>query len=190
MDQTLDNDEHDIWNWLRIAGWTGAGIIMLLPAIAMQFTDEVNWTLSDFVFAALMLGGTGMVCELVLRKSGSNAYRVGALFALASAFLIIWVSGAVGIIGSENNPANLMYIGVLGTALFGALAARFRPGGLAIAMAATALAQSLVTVIALIGSYRAQAGHPLEILAINAFFIGLWLISAALFRKAAGQESR
>ncbi|MFN2239278.1 MAG: hypothetical protein ABR524_07785 [Thermoanaerobaculia bacterium] len=189
MERALDIDEHKLWNRLRTAGWIAAAIILLLPAIAMQFTQEVAWTPSDFVFAAVLLGGTGIVFELVLRKSGSSAYRLGALFALTSAFLMIWISGAVGIIGNEGNPANLMYVGVLGTAVFGTLAARFRPGALSIAMVATALMQTVVTVIAMIGTRGTPADDPLKLLVLNGFFIALWLLAAALFRKAAGKKS-
>jgi hypothetical protein len=34
----------------------------------MQFTNEVNWTLFDFVVAGVLLLGTGFICELVIRK--------------------------------------------------------------------------------------------------------------------------
>ena len=55
--------------------------------------------------------------------------------------MLVWINLAVGIIGSEDNPANLMYGGVLAVGVAGAVAARFRPGGMARALAATALAQ-------------------------------------------------
>ena len=45
-------------------------LILLIPLVAMQFTSEVNWTLSDFVFAGVLLFGTGLTYELVARKAG------------------------------------------------------------------------------------------------------------------------
>ena len=63
------------------------------------------------------------------RASGNAAYRAAAGFALAAAFLLVWVNGAVGIIGTENNDANLLYVGVFGVGFFGALIARFDPLG-------------------------------------------------------------
>jgi hypothetical protein len=101
----------------------------------------------------------------------------------------LWIIGAVGIIGNGSHPANLMYIGVLGTAVFGALAARFRARALSIAMFGTALAQSLVTVIALIVTKGTPAGDPVKMIALNGFFVALWLVSAGLFRKAAERQS-
>ncbi len=43
-------------------------VLLLMPLIAMQFTNEVNWTLSDIVVAGVLLLGTGLICELVIRK--------------------------------------------------------------------------------------------------------------------------
>jgi hypothetical protein len=43
-------------------------VLLLIPLIAMQFTNEVNWTLFDFVVAGVLLLGTGFICELVIRK--------------------------------------------------------------------------------------------------------------------------
>ena len=93
----------------------------------MRFTDEVDWTAFDFVFMAALLGGVGLGLELAVRKTRNVAYRMAACAALAAAFLLIWINGAVGIIGSEQEDANLLYGGVLGVALIGAAAARFRP---------------------------------------------------------------
>jgi hypothetical protein len=81
-----------------------------------------------------------------------------------------------------------MYIGVLGTAVCGALAARFRPGAPAIAMFATAIVQALVAVIGVIVTIGTPAEDSVKILAANGFFVALWLPSAALFRKAAAEQ--
>ena len=43
-------------------------LLLLIPLVAMQFTSEVNWTLSDFVVGGMLLFGTGIICELVIRK--------------------------------------------------------------------------------------------------------------------------
>src|SRR5688572_12596569 len=125
----------------RIAGWSIPVILLLLPAVAMQFTAEVDWTASDFVFAAVLFGSVGIAFELIVRKSDSLAYRLGASLAVVAAFLTIWVNGAVGMIGSEGNPYNLVFGGVLLIALVGAIVARFEAAGMIRAMIATAAAQ-------------------------------------------------
>jgi len=168
-----------------MAAWAAAALLLLLPLVAMQFTDEVVWDVADFAFAGALLVGTGVTFELAARKTGDSAYRAAVGVALAAAFILIWVNGAVGIIGSEDNPANLMYFGVLAVGIIGALLARFQPLGMARALFATALAQTSVAVIAVIAGLGQPWSGPLELSALNGFFVALFLGSAWLFRKAA-----
>jgi peptidoglycan/LPS O-acetylase OafA/YrhL len=74
--------------------------ILLIPLIAMQFTNEVNWSLFDFIAAAVLLLGTGLLCELVMRKVKKNRDRIIVCFALLLILLLIWAELAVGILGS------------------------------------------------------------------------------------------
>ncbi|MFQ5744874.1 MAG: hypothetical protein ACE5HV_14985 [Acidobacteriota bacterium] len=169
----------------RIAGWAAAALILLLPLVAMQFTDEVNWDVADFAVFGALLVGAGVTYELAARMTGDTAYRSAVGVALAAAFILVWVNGAVGIIGSEDNDANLMYGGVLAIGIIGAIIARFQPHGMARALFATALAQALVAVIALIAGLGPPENGPLEIVALNGFFFALFVGSALLFQKAA-----
>jgi hypothetical protein len=147
------------------------------------------WTLADFVFAGALIFGTGLTYVLAARKAGNIAYRAAFGVALAAAFLLVWLTGAVGIIGSEDNNANSMYIGVLGVGIIGAIIARFRPHGMARALLATALAQALVAVIALIFGLGSPWSPPAEILALNGFFVALFVGSALLFRHAGREQT-
>jgi hypothetical protein len=52
--------------------------VLLLPLVAMQFTDEVDWGVFDFVFAGILLAGGGMLLELAVRKPGRFVYPVAA----------------------------------------------------------------------------------------------------------------
>ena len=154
--------------------------ILLLPLLA-----EWAWDLADFVFAGALIFGTGLTYVLVARKAGNIAYRFAVGVALAAAFLLVWVVGAVGIIGTEDDNANLMYVGVLAVGIISAIIARFRPHGMARALFATALAQALVAVIVLIFGLGSPWSGPGEILALNGFFVSLFVGSALLFRYAA-----
>ena len=176
------------WSRLRIAAWSAAALILLLPLVAMQFTDEVNWDVSDFVIFGALLVGVGITYELAARMTGNTAYRAAIGVALAAAFILVWVNGAVGIIGSENNDANLMYGGVLAIGVVGAIIARFQPRGMARALLAMALAQASVAVVALIAGLGSPYSGPLEIVALNGFFVALFAGSALLFREAAREE--
>ncbi|HEV7659186.1 MAG TPA: hypothetical protein VGO55_05005 [Allosphingosinicella sp.] len=162
----------------RIAAWTVAALLLLLPLLAMQVSDEVVWGPADFATAGALIAGVGAAFELVVRMTGNLAYRAAVAIALAAAFLIIWINLAVGIIGTEADPANLVYGAVLATGIAGALIARLRPHGMALAMAATALAQALVAIATLIAGFG-QASM------VTAIFVAPWLLSAWLFRVAA-----
>jgi hypothetical protein len=118
-----------------------------------------------------------------------NAYRAAVGVALAAAFILVWLSLGVGIIGADGDPANSMYFGVLAVGIIGAIIARFRPHGMARALFATALAQALVAVIALIAGLGLPWSPPLEILVLNGFFVALFAGSALLFRYAARERT-
>jgi hypothetical protein len=173
-------------NRWRALGWSFAGLLLLTPLVAMQFTDEVNWGPLDFVFAAILLGGVGVAFELAVRKSGNVAYRVAVGLALVAMFLLVWINAAVGIIGSEDNDANMMYLGVLAIGIIGALIARFRPLGMARTLFGMALAQAAVAAIAIVlGLDDDGINSSLELALLNGFFIVLFVGSAALFLRAA-----
>ncbi|WP_438011661.1 hypothetical protein WME89_25305 [Sorangium sp. So ce321] len=166
----------------RMAVWGAAALVLLLPLVAMQFTEEVAWDLADFVIFGAMLVGACGTYELAARSTGNRAYRAAVGVALAAAFVLVWMNLAVGIIGNEENPANLMYGGVLAVGIVGAIIARFQPHGMGRAMVATALAQALVAVIAVI----AGLGYTFV---LTGFFVALWLTSAWLFRRAARERA-
>lgn len=171
-------------NIVRIA--LATAFLLLIPLLAMQFTDEVVWTLADFAIAGALLFGTGLTYELVARKMDSVAYRFAIGVAVAAALILVWLNLAVGLIGSEDELANLMYVGVLAVGIIGAIIARLQPYGMARALFATALAQALVAVIALIaGMHRWPGSSVLEILILNGFFVALFVFSALLFHRAA-----
>lgn len=163
---------------LRVALVTG--LLLLVPLVAMQFTDEVRWNLADFVVAGALLFGACATYQLLAARTDNLAYRAAVGVAVGATLLLVWANLAVGLIGSEDNPANLMYLVVLAVGIIGALVARFRPRGLAWALFAMALAQALVAVIAL----GLPSSGPLEIVAVNGFFVTLFTGSACLFRRA------
>lgn len=74
--------------------------LLLVPLIAMQFTDEVDWSPSDFVIMGILLIGTGLLCELVMRKVESIKYRIAMCGAILFGFFLIWAELAVGIFGT------------------------------------------------------------------------------------------
>lgn len=76
------------------------GILLLIPFIAMQFTNEVAWSLFDFVVAAILLLGTGLLCELVLRKVNKTKHRLIICAIILALLVLTWMELAVGIFGT------------------------------------------------------------------------------------------
>lgn len=156
----------------RMVGWSIPVLLLLLPYVA-----GAPWTASDYVFAAVLFGSVGLAFELIVRKSGSLAYRFGAALAVVATFLTVWVNGAVGMIGSEANAYNLLFLGVPLLALIGAIIAGFRPAGMAGAMAAAAVAQAALGAGGLTTDLRGGI--------LSMGFGGLWLLATAFFWVAA-----
>jgi hypothetical protein len=75
-------------------------IILLIPLVAMQFTEEVNWNLFDFMVMGALLLGTGLIGDFLIRKVKKIEYRVLLLIGLVASFLLIWAELAVGIFGT------------------------------------------------------------------------------------------
>ena len=74
--------------------------ILMIPLVAMQFTDEVDWKLGDFVIMGILLLSTGLACELVMRKVKSTEGRIAVIAGILVALFLIWAELAVGIFGS------------------------------------------------------------------------------------------
>ena len=179
----------------RLIVWAVAiSLLLMIPLAAMQFTEEVNWDLFDFLVMGGLLFGVGLAYELVGRRIEKTAYRAAFGVGLVTAFLLAWVNGAVGIIGNEGNPANLMYGGVILIGVIGALFARLRSPGMVRALFAMAFAQMLVPIVALfiwppqVASWGAAGVFGVFIL--NAFFAALFVISALLFQRASTAASK
>jgi hypothetical protein len=166
------------WAWWRLAMWGGAAVLLLSPAVAMHFgAGGVDWGAADFIAMAIMLGVACGACELVALASSSGAYRMAGGIAVGTAFLTVWINLAVGMIGSEDDPYNLLFGGVLAIALAGAVVARFEAARMVRAMAVTAVAQALAGALGLPSDPRGAI--------FSMLFAIPWLVSALLFQKAA-----
>ena len=115
----------------------------------------------------------------------NSMFRSACGLAIAAALLLAWLSLGVGIIGSDGDPDNRMYFGVLAVGIVGTLISRFRPQGMARALLATALAQTAVAVIALAAGLGRPWSGPLELVLLNGLFVVLFVGSAWLFGRAA-----
>lgn len=166
------------------------GLLLLIPLIAMQFTDEVVWTHNDFILMGFLLFIPALAYTLITRNSGEVVYKVALGFALFTGFFLIWSNLAVGLIGSENNAINTLYFGVIFVGIIGAFVARFNPKGLTNTMFAMAITQAIIAVVAFSsGAANLPESSVYEILMVNGFFITLFIVGAMLFRFAAVDQT-
>jgi hypothetical protein len=77
-----------------------ASTLLLIPLVAMQFTNEVNWSASDFIIMGILLFGTGIICELILRKFTTLKKRIIVCGLVLFGFFLIWAELAVGVFGT------------------------------------------------------------------------------------------
>lgn len=75
-------------------------LLLLIPFVAMQFTNEVNWSAMDFVVAGVLLLGTGLSIEFVIRKVKTRKNRIIICGIILLVLLLLWIELAVGLFGS------------------------------------------------------------------------------------------
>ena len=171
---------------MRIA--IGTGCILLIPLV-LTLLASWHWRPAAFVLASVLLfGGAGLTYGLVAKTMMSNReYLFAVGVALAAIFLLVWINAAVGgILGDD--PANMMYFGVLLVGCIGAVIARLEPQGMSRALFATAFAMALVPVIALIIGTPAFANGVVAVFGLHAVFAMLFVGSALLFRRASANR--
>ncbi|MBB5711266.1 hypothetical protein [Sphingomonas xinjiangensis] len=96
MSLTLQQDMSTHRRW-RTAMAGAALVLLVLPAIAMQFTDAVRWDAPDFAAAALLLAGVAATAELAFRLLPPSAIRAGVIGLAVAAAMVVWADAAVGI---------------------------------------------------------------------------------------------
>lgn len=158
-------------------------LLLLIPLISMQFSDEMTWSGFDFVIAAVLLLGAGLAYEFI-SKRGSLAYRFAVAGFVFTTLLLIWVNGAVGLIGSEDNPANVLYGGVIAVGLIGAIISHLQARGMSRTLFTMAVAQIVVPVIAMLIWKPGFDFGLVQVFGVSMFFTVLWVASGLLFQQA------
>jgi hypothetical protein len=161
--------------------------LLLIPFTGQLTVEGWNWTWHDFLFAWVVFSVATFVFRLIVsRKFANLAYKAGAALAVLTGFLVFWVTAAVQIIG-DDNPANILYLGVILTGLIGVGLARFEPRGMANAAYATAAANFLVPVIGYLVAPHEFSPGVVPVFFLNGCFVLMFVVSGLLFRYSAGQ---
>ncbi len=163
--------------------------LLMIPWIAMFFTDEVNWSPLDFLVMGVLLFSTGLAYILITRQSANIMYRAAFGLAIGTTLLLVWANLAVGLIGSGPNPGNFLYIGVLAVGIIGSIRARFQAARMERAMFDTAVALLLVVVVALIsGMHEYPQSSVIEVIGVNLFFATPYAIAGLLFGQISKKQ--
>jgi hypothetical protein len=81
----------------------GVALILSLPLIGMLLSDDVVWSLGDFIAAGVLLATIGIAIELAVKRAGN----------LAIAFGIAALGVAAGAAGEADDAPGLVLLGLL-----------------------------------------------------------------------------
>jgi len=165
-------------------------LILSIPLIAMQFTQEVDWSVGDFIVMGILIFSMAVAYVLLARYAPNFIHRAAIGSSVGSTFFLIWANLAVGLIGAGPHAGNLMYIGVVAVVIIGTYFSRFTAKGMELTMFSAAFSIVLVAVIALLANMQSYPNSSVaEIISVNAFFAFLYCISGLLFRFQALQRT-
>lgn len=144
----------------------------------------MNWTLFDFVVAGGLLTATLMAGWVIFRRGHSAAHRLAGGLAALGALVMVWANGAVGLVSTPDDSANLLLLGVLPIGLMIAVIERFRAEGLVRGFAVMAVLQLAagITIFAM-GWGADGAAWPFDLLGVTLVYAGLWGACAWLMRR-------
>ena len=160
-------------------------LLLMVPFIAMQFSQEVDWSFSDFAIMGSLIFITGLAYVLLTRFAKNWMLKIAFAITIGITFFMIWANLAVGLIGAGPHAGNLMYIAIYLIVAIGTLKYYSNPKKMS-NVALTAIGGLiLLTLIAFMaGMQNYPASSTSEILIVNGFFIVPYAIAAVLFMEA------
>lgn len=162
--------------------------LLMVPLVASRVVEGWNWNVGTFVFAYVLFFGTGLAYALIARKMNAWAYKTAVGLALASGFVMGWATMVH--MSETENPANLVYFGVLAVGGVGARLARLEAQGMARALFAMATALAVAWVITQVLLSDTPAGPVWNIGVMRGGFVVLFAVSGLLFRHASLASAR
>ena len=157
-------------------------LLLLIPLFGNRYVDGWNWSPFDFLFAGVLLFGTGVAYEIMTRKSSAFTYRAAVGIGCLATLLLTWVNAAVGIIG--DGPVNTFYLILPLIGIIGAIVTRLRAEKMPSVLFIMAITQMLIPTIALIALHPPFSPGILQVFGLNAFFALLFTASGVLFRQS------
>ena len=76
------------------------GLLLLIPMIAMQLTDEANLSFFDFIIMGVMLSITCLTIGIIIKNIKYFKYRNIFITMIIMIFFLIWAELGVGLFGT------------------------------------------------------------------------------------------
>ncbi len=168
--------------------------LLIMPFTASLFVDGWNWSGFDYLFAWVLFSFVSLAITFAVTSTEDTSYKVAIGLAAVATFLLIWINGAVQIIGDvgDLDTPDGLYAGVIVIGLIGTILARFQPRGMSRALFAMAIAQFLVPVIGYIiwpPAVFAWTPSVPSIFVLNSVWVLMFVVSGLLFRRASDMGS-
>lgn len=164
--------------------------VLAIPFLLSITSEEVQWSSEDYVIMASALAVMACIYEFATNVKRTSLYKYATVVALLAGFVLFWVNGAVGIIGSEDQSVNLLYAVVIVVLLIGAFYSKLEASGMALTLFATAVCQMIVPLVALAfwpPNTISWSPGVSGVFLLSGFFSVLFMISAWMFRRSALQ---
>jgi len=163
-----------------------ASAIILITLTACFVSTEMDWSLFDFVLIWSLLFCAGALYKWITLFAVDSGYRAAVGLAILTGVFMIWSNLGVGIVGSEDEPFNLVYVALLALGLIAAFWVRFEARSLFYVMLSMAMGLGFITLLAFgLGMHRIPHSSTLEILAVHSFLAVPIILSGILFHHAA-----
>jgi hypothetical protein len=168
-----------------------ASTILLIPLTASFITTEMDWSLFDYMLIWTLLFCAGALYKWITLFAVDSGYRAAVGLAILTGVFIIWSNLGVGIVGSEDEPFNLLYFALLAFGLMAAFWVRFEARAMSYVMLSITIGLGMLTLLAFVlGMHRILYSSTIEILAVHCFLAVPILLSGILFHHAAKDMER
>lgn len=167
-----------------------ASSIIMIPLAASLISTEMDWSLFDFVLIWTLLFCAGALYKWITLTVIDHGYRAAVGLSILTGVFIIWSNLGVGIVGSEDEPFNLLYFALLGLGMIAAFWVRFKARGMAYVMLSLALGLGFIMLLAFgLGLHRIPQSSTIQLIAVHFFLMVPMLLSAILFHHAANDQA-
>ncbi|RPG55610.1 MAG: hypothetical protein CBC56_004900 [Flavobacteriales bacterium TMED96] len=75
-------------------------LLLLIPLVGMQYSNEVKWSLNDFIIMGVILLSFGIILNKIIYHVGAFNKKIILISTLIILFFLLWAELAVGLFNS------------------------------------------------------------------------------------------